>query len=75
MHVSDEVGVEVVGIECGPEVGVGSVVELVVEDAEVLDGFGEGAGGGRAVGFVGCGEDIRWEEGEAQAEVWRREDG
>ena len=42
----------------------------------MLDGFGEGAAGGRA-GGVGFGrrEDVSWEEGEAEAEVGGGEDG
>ena len=42
----------------------------------MLDGFCEGAGGGRAggLGFAG-GEDVGGQEGEAEAEVWTGEDG
>lgn len=43
LHVGDQVGVEVVALKSVPEVGVAGVDELVVQDAQVLDGFGEGA--------------------------------
>jgi len=47
LHVGDQVGVEVIALEGVPEIGVAGACELLVEDAQVLDSFGQGAGGRR----------------------------
>ena len=75
LHIGNEVSVEIIGVEGRPEVGVCGVVEVVVQDGEMLDGFCQCAGGGWAVGFVCCCEGVGGEEGEAEAEVWGGEDG
>jgi len=69
LHVGSEIGVEVIAVECGPELVVGGADELAVQGVELLYGFGERVG--RGVG----GEDVRGQESQAQAEVGRGEDG
>jgi hypothetical protein len=73
LHVGDQVGVEVVALEGVPEVGVAGACELLVEDAQVVHGFGEGAGGRRDT--ILCGHDgVCGQEGQAKAEVRGGED-
>lgn len=69
LDIGDQVGVEVIAVQRGPELVVRGADQLAVEGVELLDCFGEGVGGG-----VG-GEDVRREEGEAEAEVGGGEDG
>lgn len=77
-HVGDEVGVQIVAVEGGPESLVVGLREERVEGGELLHGFGEGGVAGSGEGG-GCGqlrgEDVWGEEMEAEAEVRRGEDG
>ena len=78
LHVGDEVRVQVVAVERVPEGVVLGVVELGVQDGEVLDGLGQGAGGGCGAVLLRVarlGEDVGGKEGEAEAEVGGGEDG
>lgn len=69
LHIGDQVGVQVVAVQRGPELVVRSADQLAVQGVELLDCFGERVGG-----RVRC-EDVGREQGEAQAEVGRGEDG
>ena len=70
-HVGDEVGVEVVAVQRAPEGGVGGLAEEVVEDVELLHGFGEGGVASSWEGGRGRDgrEDVWWEEVECEGEV------
>jgi hypothetical protein len=73
LNVGDQVVVKVIALECVPEVGIAGAGELLVENAQVLHGFGEGAGGGCDAILRGH-DSVRGQKGEAQAEVGRGED-
>jgi hypothetical protein len=73
LNVGDQVVIEVVTLECVPEVGVAGAGKLLVENAQVLHGFGESAGGGCDAILRGH-NSVRGQKGEAQAEVGRGED-
>lgn len=77
VDIGDEISVQVVGVECGPELCVRGAGEEVVEDGELLDCFGEGsvAGGGEGSGSGDWLQDVCGEEVEAEREVGGGEDG
>lgn len=64
LHVGDQVSVQIVAVECAPEVGIGRVCEERVQHCKFLDGFGE-----RVRRWVGR-EGVWRQKREAEAEVW-----
>ena len=77
VDVGDQVGVEVVAVERGPERLVAGLRQEVVEHGEFLHGFGQRRVAGRRErrGARVRGEDVWRQEVQAEREVGRGEDG
>jgi hypothetical protein len=73
LNIGDQVVIKVITLKCVPEVGVAGAGELLVENAQVLHGFGESAGGG-CDAILRRHNSVGGQKGEAQAEVGRGED-
>jgi hypothetical protein len=76
-HVGDQVGVQVVRVECRPKGSVVGALEQISQVVQLLHGLGQGRVTGCWVmccRVEGC-EDVAREQGEAEREVRAGEDG
>lgn len=76
-HVGGQVGVQVIRVQGGPELGVLGGLEEGGQAGELLDGLDEVGGLRGGLGFAGGREGLGacWEQGEAEREGGRGEHG